>query len=307
MATIDEKVSDSVSRLSVCEKSLKRMKSKCEKKNETLRLSIETLERNTSDSLSPVTSRLSVCEKSLKKMKSKCEKQNETLRLSIETLERNTSDSFSPITSRLSVCETSIAAHQTEINDIRSSIEELQHSATEIPLVSPSKSLDDIGFPLKEDKSLDGIISHLTRKHGNVHDKGIVVLTSKSTKEGDSFWSVRNVSDLTPESVFISENKPGQWVCWDFREMRVRPTHYTIKNSSLNSWVIEGSLDGENWTEIDRQTKNSQLMKEPFTASFAVSKSEECRFIRLTQTDKNQHGRCDLAIRIFEFFGNLIE
>jgi hypothetical protein len=36
-------------------------------------------------------------------------------------------------------------------------------------------------FPLKEAKSVDGIISYLTRKHGgNVHGKGIATITSKS-------------------------------------------------------------------------------------------------------------------------------
>jgi hypothetical protein len=39
----------------------------------------------------------------------------------------------------------------------------------------------EVEFPLKEAKSLEGIISYLTRKHGgNVHDKGIVTITSKS-------------------------------------------------------------------------------------------------------------------------------
>jgi hypothetical protein len=40
---------------------------------------------------------------------------------------------------------------------------------------------NEVEFQLKEAKSLDGMISYLTRKHGgNVHDKGIVRITSKS-------------------------------------------------------------------------------------------------------------------------------
>jgi hypothetical protein len=99
---------------------------------------------------------------------------------------------------------------------------------------------------------LDGIISDLTKKHGgNVHGKGIVTITSKSVGGGHP---VKNVADLTSDSYFYSKNEPGQWVCWDFREMRVRLTHYTIWTSYLNSWVVEGSLDGESWTVIDRKT-----------------------------------------------------
>jgi hypothetical protein len=42
------------------------------------------------------------------------------------------------------------------------------------------------------------------------------------------------------------------------------------------------------------------------TASFAVSKSAELRFIRVTQTGKNQKGNDALQILAFEFFGTLL-
>jgi hypothetical protein len=41
----------------------------------------------------------------------------------------------------------------------------------QVPPVSPSKSLKEAEFPLQDSKSVDGIVSYLTRKHGgNVHD-----------------------------------------------------------------------------------------------------------------------------------------
>jgi hypothetical protein len=172
-----------------------------------------------------------------------------------------------------------------------------------VPPVSPSKSLK-CQFPLKTAKSVDGIISHLTGKHGgNVHDKGIVTITSKSLFPG---YAERSLVDLTSTSRFNSKNKPCQWVCWDFHEMRVHPTHYTISAWGLKSWVIEGSLDFVNWTEIDRKTDNEDF-KYGGTGSFAVSNSAECRFIRLTQTGKNHSGNDYLHIRAVEFFGNLLE
>jgi uncharacterized coiled-coil protein SlyX len=168
-----------------------------------------------------------------------------------------------------------------------------------VPPVCPSKSLKAVEFPLQEAKSVDGIISYLTRKHGgNVHDKGIVTITSKSVNDDDV---PRNVADLTSHSSFWSNYEPGQWICWDFHEMRVRPTHYTIRSDYIRSWVIESSLDGEAWTEIDRKTVNKGY------ASFAVSKSAECRFIRLTQTGQRSSREHFLVIRAFEFFGTLLE
>jgi hypothetical protein len=164
-------------------------------------------------------------------------------------------------------------------------------------------------FPLKEANSLDGIISYLTRKYeGNVHDKGIVTITSKSVWSNDPKLAVRNVADLTSKSHFFSKDEPGQWVCWDFHEIRVRPTHYTIRTALLKSWVVESSLEGKAWTEIDQKTDNDDFKSGNYmAASFAVSNSAECRFIRLTQTAKDHGKKDDLGIRAFEFFGTLFE
>jgi hypothetical protein len=169
----------------------------------------------------------------------------------------------------------------------------------------PSKSLTEVEFPLVEDKSVDGIVSYLTRKHrGNVHDKGIVTITSKSVHDDDPRHALRNIADFTSGKAFCSKNEPGQWVCWAFHLERVRITHYTMQCGirSPKSWVIECSLDGEAWTEIDRKTNNADLK-----ASFAVANSVECRFIRLTQTGKRHWGDDILNIYAFEFFGTLLE
>jgi hypothetical protein len=183
------------------------------------------------------------------------------------------------------------------------------NSPTSVPSPTPSaaKSDNEIEIPMKEAKSLDGIILYLTKKHGgNVQEKGIVTTTSKSVYSDKPSDAPKNVADLTSDSYFLSKNEPGQWVCWDFRERRVRPTHYTIRGWDLKSWVVEGSLDGRSWTEIDRQTDN-QDFKDGNTVSFAVSNPAEFRFIRLTQTCKNHLGDDYLALHGVEFFGTLSE
>jgi hypothetical protein len=88
--------------------------------------------------------------------------------------------------------------------------------------------------------------------------------------------------------------------------MRVRPTHYTIRTAYLKSWVVESSLDFVNWTEIDRKTDTQDFYGWEM-ASFPVSKSAECRFIRLTQTGKRHNGWDNLVINAFEVFGILLE
>jgi hypothetical protein len=64
--------------------------------------------------------------------------------------------------------------------------------------------------------------------------------------------------------------------------------------------VVESSLDGDAWTEIDRKTDNEDFKKARWrAASFAVSNSGECRFIRLTQTGKCHHENDELVIDAF--------
>jgi hypothetical protein len=164
-------------------------------------------------------------------------------------------------------------------------------------------------IPLKQAKSQDGIISYLTKKHGgNVHEKGIVTITSKSVHH-DPRWGLKRIADLTVASNFCSQNDPGQWVCWDFGEMRLRPTRYTLKADYLKSWVVECSLDGRRWTEIDRQTGNQDFKDDSASTavSFAVRASRECRFIRLTQIDENHNDNGYLVLYGVEFFGTLSE
>jgi hypothetical protein len=181
------------------------------------------------------------------------------------------------------------------------------------------KSFKAMECPLTKSKPLKGIISYLTRKHGgNIHDKGVVTITSKSVFSDNAEDSVRNVADVPSDSRFESEDEPGQWICWDFHKLRIRPTHYTITGGYLKSWVVESSLDGEAWTEIDRRTDNRDLndLLRPAsidfkagcrTASFAFANSSECCFIRLTQTGKSHTEQHYLSIRAFEFFGTLLE
>jgi hypothetical protein len=166
-----------------------------------------------------------------------------------------------------------------------------------------------VEFPMKELRSLEGIISYLTQKYnGNVFEKGIITITSKSVYSDHPKYALKNVADLNDsDSHFWSKNEPGQWVCWDFRDMRVLPTHYTLRSAWLKSWVLEDSMDGENWREIDRQTNTQDSNAAWRMASFAISSPAECRFIRLTQTGANHVSRDDLYLRALELFGTLLE
>jgi hypothetical protein len=90
-----------------------------------------------------------------------------------------------------------------------------------------------IAFPLQQPGSLDALISYLTRKQGgNVHDEGIVTVTSKLVfMDINSLFGMRYAVDFSSQYYFSSKSEPNQWICWDFHEKRVVLTHYTIINT----------------------------------------------------------------------------
>jgi hypothetical protein len=79
--------------------------------------------------------------------------------------------------------------------------------------------------------ALSGIISHLTAKcGGNVHDKGFVEITASSVHSHPSYnFAPQNAAEFGDFSCFFSQNEPGQWISWDFKALRIEPTHYTIR------------------------------------------------------------------------------
>jgi hypothetical protein len=188
--------------------------------------------------------------------------------------------------------------------------------ADRLPLPPPAVELiPDVGpleFPLPNPKSCAGILSYLTRKYrGNVHTRGTVIITAKSVASPEN--AVENIADHGSDTFFMSMIDLNQWFCLDFQEMRVHPSHYTMKGS-MKSWKVESSLDGEKWSEIDvrknnndKQAGGSSQMPGKTDNSFSVSKATECRFIRVMLTDVNQLGRHFLGCTAFEVFGTLTE
>jgi hypothetical protein len=174
----------------------------------------------------------------------------------------------------------------------------------------------------------DGIIAHLTREcGGNVHDRNVVDVTSGSfedeIKGANPHCAAKNAADLETNLCFWSAFRTGKedlahtrnnWICYDFKERRIVPTHYTLRTNDngpgaahLKSWLFETSTDGENWREVAREEDNKQLNGKWFTATFPVAGGEECRFIRLVNIGRNHFRNDCLYISGWEIFGNLIE
>jgi hypothetical protein len=236
-----------------------------------------------------------------------------------------TSEFATFVTSRVSTLEEKLASPSQPrpgspdegLDALRSDVQNLKRSIQGSEQLLTWRSRLDI--PVKGAESLDGIISYLSKRHeGNVHDTGVVTLTATSVDRDQPRWHPKCAADLASLSAFCSKNALGQWICWDFREMRILPTHYTIHADYLKSWVIEGSLDGESWTELDRQIETLVLANRAraswgrsndkfYGTRFPVSPSAEFRFIRLSHAGKSVTGLDCLSVVAVEFFGTLFE
>jgi hypothetical protein len=172
----------------------------------------------------------------------------------------------------------------------------------------------------------DGIIAHLTKEcGGNVHARQVVEVTSRSFEneteginphsgayDNEPYYAAKNAVDLETDSYFHSayrtkkEDIPhtrNNWICYDFKERRIVPTHYTIRTNNwspgylhLKSWIVATSADGENWREAAREEDSKQLNGRSFSTTFAIAGAGEWRCIRLVNIGRNPSGSDQLVI-----------
>jgi hypothetical protein len=170
----------------------------------------------------------------------------------------------------------------------------------------------------------DGIVAHLSRRcGGNVHDRELVGITSSDPAHDDLCCAAKNAADMETDVCFISAerdckedipNSRNNWICYDFRDKRIVPTHYAIRSwrvmsggSHPKSWIVETSEDGESWKEIDRREDSDKLNDAQVVGVFEVRDARECRLIRLVNVGRNHFGNDCLHIEAWEVFGTLVE
>jgi hypothetical protein len=168
---------------------------------------------------------------------------------------------------------------------------------------------------LPQRKSLEGIVSYLTTKHGgNVHDNGVICVTASGVYA--SGYDSRNAVDLQNlSSRFCSKSESKSWICYEMKNMEITLTHYSIlsvpygPNSTHHpkSWCVEVSLDGQEWMEVHRCGENSDLNGPSLIGTYEVTESHRCRFVRLRQAGSTHTNDNYLYISGFEIFGIIHE
>jgi hypothetical protein len=175
------------------------------------------------------------------------------------------------------------------------------------------ETFHSIGCSFVEGSPLNGIMSYLTRKCGDhICDRGIVSINASSVSD-PQYWPLRNVACFENQRGFYTKDEPNSWICYDFKCMRIKPTHYSLRSRRdyngyhLRCWTLEGSQDGESWVELDRRENNATLNSQDAIATFSISQSIEVQMIRPRQLDKNSSGYHHLFVSAIEIFGVILE
>ena len=167
-------------------------------------------------------------------------------------------------------------------------------------------------FSYESDQKFEGILNYLRQiSNGKIYNEvGITASTYQNTREPQN---VIIFEDQNKE--FYTENSTNSWICFDFKERRVIPTHYTLKGHSYGengdhpkTWVIEGSKDNSKWEVIDEQKNCNFLNGSFYVHTFAISQqnSDEFHYIRMRLTGLNCGNDNKLKLNAFEIYGQLI-
>jgi hypothetical protein len=134
--------------------------------------------------------------------------------------------------------------------------------------VSVEIDLNRIGvvFPLREGSGLDGILSFLMARHGGHfadRDRGVIAVNASSVEGG----SEQTLAQFEEAVEFYTKSRPNSWVEYDLKKHRVVVSGYSIRSRATavcasyhnpRHWVLKGSLDGNSWVELDRQTNKCE-------------------------------------------------
>lgn len=161
-----------------------------------------------------------------------------------------------------------------------------------------------------------GIITNLGNGNSKkVVENGIVEITS-SAVEGSGFEPHLAI-DFKNKNYFHSgySNKEGfYWLCYDFKEKKVKPSHYSVRSyadcsNSYNivNWNIEGSNDGETWKVLDSRQNERSLDGSDASNTFEIQnhleENEFYRYLRIHKNGPNANGSNQLIVSSLEYFG----
>lgn len=174
---------------------------------------------------------------------------------------------------------------------------------------------EETKFKYKSDFDKNGIIYNLGSAGGLIEflNPGLkdvrLVSVRSSILMGDSqpahYWIGRTLVRC------VTAQQMNSWFSVDFMDATVTPTHYTLRHyaswdtEALRNWVLEGSLDGNEWTTLSTHKNDSTLNKKGMFYTWKIRIQKPSRIFRLRLTGFNSNQHLYLACSGFELYGKL--
>ena len=159
-----------------------------------------------------------------------------------------------------------------------------------------------------------GIIQYL-KKLNQYNLKDVIEITASSVRDDSEIYSFQHAIEYDDlESYFESEDSDDSWICFDFKDKKIKLENYTLRSFNkgkssghLKSWVIEASNDEnkKDWKIVDKHENCDLLQGQNFVHTFSVQNEnkESFRYIRIRQTGFESSYCHYLTIAAIEFFG----
>lgn len=164
-----------------------------------------------------------------------------------------------------------------------------------------------------EKEPLNGVFHFLTNKNKKEIAKNQIINVIPSS------CSVRDpkaIIDSNQPEVFQTENRANQWIAFEFNDMKMKVTSYTLQSyyngkpnfANPKNWILEGSDNGREWVEMDRHEDCPDLNNKNVIQNYKIKGDfKEFKYIRVKQIGKNWANMDQLTLSKVELFGELYE
>ena len=174
---------------------------------------------------------------------------------------------------------------------------------------------NDRQFRYKSDYDENGICYFIGTNYG-ISNKWTNPAETKKIKLRSSEWSkyTGSINDMVGRTASDSRSVndlENAWVIIDFgSKIKIKPRHYTLRHFTsdgwyLKSWNLLGSIDGNNWTIIDKHSH--WISPFPGSGKPKTFKIENCQnyyqMFKIQMTAKNSRGNWLLCCNCFEVYG----
>lgn len=178
----------------------------------------------------------------------------------------------------------------------------------------------DIIYDNDVKNAFKGIIYYLGNENPkSVIDNNIIDIIASSVVSTGQNNQPQNIVDFDRNDYkFFSKNENNSWICYDFKEKKVKLSHYTIRSTTwsynvdhLQNWCIEASNDAKQWKILSTVRNEKSLIYPTSFNTFKIEKnsssSEYFRYIRLRQDGLNTGNDNVLGLAAFELFGSILK